>query len=144
MAKKKLQAKIVSYGIYTPWDRQSKRLPDILEYTTVVPNRLDIEFGYIINIKQGRGEKLTFCIEHPPFKNSAGDVAPAFTGEVYVRHSDFNFFLGDTIWAPVADKVGPWQLTTLWNDDIIAKKTINVVPEDQYESSSDNSLYTKL
>lgn len=127
MAKKKLQVKIKSYGIYTAFDRESKQLPQIQEFTTEIPAQIGIEFGYILNIKKARGEKLTFIIDHPPFADSQGQIAPPFTGEIYIRSNDFNFFLGDTIWQPADDKVGPWTLKTFWNGTLIADKTLQIV-----------------
>ena len=130
MAKKKLTAKIASYGIYDGFDSHSEALPLILHFTTKIPSRIGIEFGYILNITKGRGEKLSFCIDHPPFKNSSGDLAPSFTGEFYVKTADFNFFLGDTIWAPIEDKMGDWVLSVAWNGKTIAKKKFNIVQDD--------------
>ena len=106
--------------------KQTKELPKILEFTTEIPAKLDIEFGYILNIKKGRGEKITFQIEHPPFKDSDGNIEPPFVGDVFVRTSDYNFFLGDTIWAPVEDKKGIWTLSIFWQGKTIAAKKFNI------------------
>lgn len=128
MPKKKLEVKIKSYGIYSQFDRESKQLPQIQEFTTKIPAEIGIEFGYILNIKKARGEKLSFLIEHPPFLDSQGEITPPFTGEIYIRSNDFNFFLGDTVWEPAYDKVGPWTLKTFWNDTLIAEKTLQIAP----------------
>jgi len=130
MAKKKLVGKISSYGLYDGFDPESKSLPKILAFTTEIPAKLGIEFGYILNIKKGRGEKLSFCIAHPPFKNSAGEIEGDFKGEFYVKNSDFDFFLGDTIWAPIDDKLGDWILTIAWQDKVIATKKFKIVPDE--------------
>ena len=108
MPKPKFTWKIVSYGIYVNWDRDSKDLPDIVKFSETIPARIGVEFGYILNIKKAKGKKLYFCIEHPPFTDEKGDVMPSFSGELYVRTNDWHFFLGDTIWEPVHDKVGEW------------------------------------
>ena len=116
MAKKNIEARILTFGIHTAFDSESKELPKILEFTTKIPARLGIEFGYVLNVRKGRGEKLRFRIEHPPFRNSSGDIAPPFEGEVYVTAPDFKFFLGDTIWEPTADKLGRMD-----TDDVLGK-----------------------
>ncbi len=126
MARKKLQVRMVSYGIYSDFDRDSKQLPDIEDFTVDIPAIEGIEFGYILNIKGGRGQKLDFVIEHPPFRDKTGRIAPAFTGEIYIRNSDYKFFLGDSLWAPIEDKVGAWRMQTYARGSIIADKTFKV------------------
>jgi hypothetical protein len=111
MARSKIQCQRVSYGIYTPWDRDAKALPKLLEFTRLIPARIDIEFGCILNIKKARGKQISYCIGHPPFRDKHGKTARPFTGDEYVRSNDWHFFLGDTIWAPIHDKIGPWRLT---------------------------------
>ena len=128
MTRKKPEIKIKSYGIFTSFDSESKQLPHIQEFTTEIPAQIGIEFGYILNIKKARGQKLTFLIEHPPFPNQLGQITPPFTGEIYIRSNDFNFFLGDTVWEPAENKIGPWTLKTFWNDNLIAEKTFQIVP----------------
>lgn len=127
MAKKKFQVKMDSFGLYTPWDRASKQLPQIREFTTTVPACVDVEFGYILNIKSGKGKKLSFIIDHPPFPDESGKVSPPFKGELYVRSNDYNFFLGDTIWLPVEDKVGKWRIVCYCDGAIISDKTFDIV-----------------
>ncbi|NQV33668.1 MAG: DUF3859 domain-containing protein, partial [Phycisphaeraceae bacterium] len=127
MAKSKMQCRRVSYGIYTPWNRDAKTLPKILEFTRLIPARIDIEFGYILNIKKAKGKQLSFCIDHPPFRDKHGDIAPPFTGDEYVRSNDWHFFLGDAIWAPVHDKIGPWRLTVELDGQTIADETFTVI-----------------
>lgn len=131
MAKSRTQCQRVSYGIYTAWDRDSKALPKILEFTRLIPARIDIEFGYILNIKKARGKQLSFCIDHPPFLDKHGDTAPPFTGNEYVRSNDWHFFLGDTIWAPVHDKIGSWRLTVELDGQTIADESFTVIEDRQ-------------
>ena len=50
MARQKFSVKIVNYGLYDHWNRESKELPRFLKFTTEIPTRLDIEFGYILDI----------------------------------------------------------------------------------------------
>ncbi|MDB2356412.1 DUF3859 domain-containing protein, partial [Pseudoalteromonas sp.] len=47
MAKNKPLISMQSFGIYTHWDSSSKELPQIQTFTTKIPAKLDIEFGYI-------------------------------------------------------------------------------------------------
>lgn len=131
MARSKIDCQRVSYGIYTPWDRDSKTLPKVLEFTRRIPARIDIEFGCILNIRKARGKQLSFCIDHPPFQGKNGDIAPPFTGDEYVRTNDWHFFLGDTIWAPVQDKIGTWRLTVELEGRAIADESFTVVEDIQ-------------
>ena len=127
MAKKKPQIDMHSYGLYDGWDRESRNLPNLIKITDVVEAEIEVEFGYILRIRNARNSKITFRIEHPPFKDSSGADAPAFTGELYVKTNDFRFFLGDTVWAPVDDKRGPWRLITWLDGELVADKTIQLV-----------------
>ncbi len=116
-----------SYGLYEGWDRDSKELPELVKITHEVEAVLDVEFGYILRIRNARNSKIDFRIEHPPFKDSSGNLAPAFTGGLYVKTNDFRFFLGDTVWAPVEDKRGAWRLITWLDGKLVADKTIQLV-----------------
>ncbi len=57
MAKRSSIIEMTSYGIYSTWDSKSKQLPKIQEFTVRVPAEVDIEFGFIINIKKAKGQK---------------------------------------------------------------------------------------
>ncbi len=127
MAKKKIEVKIKNYGIYSQWDRESRDLPKIVEFTKKVPAQLNIEFGYTLNIKKAKGSKLSFKIEHPPFKDSSGSIAPAFVGEQYISSNNYNFFLGDALWEPIEDKIGPWRLQTFIDNAEVADITIDII-----------------
>ncbi|MGL5787379.1 MAG: DUF3859 domain-containing protein [Bacteroidales bacterium] len=123
MAKKKIDIKIKSYGIYSQWDRTSRELPKLRKVTTEIPAELDIEFGYILHIKGAKGTLIEFEIIHPPFIDvKTGEVAPAFVGEHYVNSNDWMFFLGDTIWEPVDDKKGIWDIRTFADGKEVAFK----------------------
>ncbi len=119
--------KLESFGRYTAWNRDAKALPDLLEITDTIVASEGVEFGYVLNIFKAKGKKLTFSIEHPPFLNEAGEVTPAFTGEVYVRSNNWEFFLGDTLWLPLEDKLGSWRLITTIDDQILADKQFEIV-----------------
>ncbi|VGO12695.1 hypothetical protein PDESU_01249 [Pontiella desulfatans] len=127
MAKKKPDVSMHSHGLYDGWDRESKDLPNLVKITTEIETALDVEFGYILRIRNARNSKITFRIEHPPFKGPGGGIAPPFVGELYVKTNDFRFFLGDTIWAPVEDKRGEWRLITWLDGEKVADKTLTMV-----------------
>lgn len=127
MPKKKPDVTMHSYGLYDGWDRESKDLPNLVKITMEIETALDIEFGYILRIRNARNAKITFLIDHPPFMDSAGNPAPPFEGELYVKTNDFRFFLGDTIWEPVADKRGAWRLVTWLDGQKVADKTLTMI-----------------
>ena len=115
-----------SFGEYSKWDRQSKSIPKILEFTTEIKAEIGTEFGYVLHIKQGKGETLTFKIEHPPFKDENGKIRPPFTGEQFIRTNDYEFYLGDCVWEPLEDKLGKWELTTYHKNKIVGHKVFNL------------------
>lgn len=127
MGKKKPEATMHSYGLYDGWDRGSKELPNLLEITTEIEAALDVEFGYILRIRNARNSRITFRIEHPPFKGDNRETAPPFVGELYVKNNDYRFFLGDTVWAPVEDKRGAWRLITWLDGEKVADEILNLV-----------------
>ena len=129
MAKAKPITSIESYGIYSHWDAKEQDLPQITEFTTDVPAQLDIEFGFIVNIKKAKGQKIKFCVYHPGIPDEDGEIMPPFEGEEYVKTNDWQFYLGDTIWAPVDNKVGIWRMTIELNGHIIADKSFNLLKE---------------
>lgn len=127
MVKKKPQVTVHSYGRYDGWDRESRALPKLLKMTSEIEAAPGVEFGYILRIQNARNARITFRIEHPPFKDSAGHVVPPFTGELYVKTNDYRFFLGDSVWLPVEDKRGPWRLITWLDDQPAADRTLQLV-----------------
>jgi len=133
MAKPKISYKIVSYGIYEGWDKNSKDLPKIKKFCETLPAKIGIEFGYVLNIKKAKGKKIYYRIEHPPFPDDNGNEAPPFTGELYVRTNDWFFFLGDTIWEPVENKIGVWRLITSLENENIADKSFSLVDETEID-----------
>ena len=126
MAKQKPMITIRSYGIYSLWQSKSKDLPKIQEFTLDIPAEIDIEFGLTINIKNARGAKIYYTINHPGILDESGQPRAAFTGEVHVTNNDWAFYLGDTIWAPIEDKCGDWEMSIKLKDKLIAHKTFTV------------------
>ena len=126
MAKRKPEVRMKSYGIYTKWDSDAKALPRIQEFTTKVEAVVDIEFGFIINIKGAKNSELDFCIDHPGILDANGDQRLPFDGTVFVRTNDWDFYLGDTIWVPIEDKLGTWRMTLELNGKIIAEKSFEL------------------
>lgn len=126
MAKKKTEVRLVSWGIYTQWDSKSRELPELIRMTRDIPCELDIEFGYLVNIKKAKNKKLHYCIYHPNIPDEDGKPMAPFAGEEYIKQNDWNFFIGDTIWAPVENKVGLWRITLTIDDELIADETFNL------------------
>jgi len=127
LGKHKFDITLYTYGEYSTWDRESKALPKILNITDKIESEIGTEFGYVLHIKKAKGSKITFRIIHPPFKDENGEPAEDFTGEVYVNSNDYEFFLGDCIWEPLEDKLGPWRLVTELDGKVIADKTLYLV-----------------
>ncbi len=126
MAKQKPEVTIRSFGIYTQWDPDSKELPKVQEFTTRVRAEIDVEFGFIASIKGAKNQLVNYCIYHPDIPDAEGNVRPPFVGEVYVRTNDWEFFLGDTIWEPVENKLGPWRMTLEMSGKLVAEKTFDL------------------
>ncbi|MCE4563720.1 DUF3859 domain-containing protein [Maribellus sp. CM-23] len=126
MAKRRPTFKIYSYGEYSKWDRESREIPKVLDFTTEIEASIGTEFGYVLHIKNGKGESVQFRIDHPPFLDEKEQVTPPFTGEQFVRTNDFEFYLGDCIWEPLEDKKGKWELTTWYQGKIVANKIFNL------------------
>lgn len=126
MAKKKAEVKLDSWGIYTQWDSDSKDLPKLIKMTRDIPCELDVEFGYIVNIKKAKNRKLQYCIYHPDIPDEDGVTMAPFSGEVYIKQNDWMFFIGDTIWKPIENKKGPWRITLAIDDTVYTDETFNV------------------
>lgn len=126
MAKQKPEISIRSFGVYTKWDAGSKQLPKILEFTTRVHAIVDVEFGFVAQIKGAKNQLVQYCIYHPDIPDDAGRIRPPFDGEVYVRTNDWDFFLGDTIWEPVENKLGLWKMTLEMSGKVVAEKTFEL------------------
>ena len=127
MAKKKPQFKIDSYGTYKEWDRNSGDIPKLVKIGNEVIFNPEVEFGLVLNIKAGKGIKLTFKVIHPNFKGSNGQPAADFLGEHYVNGNTWQFFLGDTVWEPYDDKCGIWRFIIYHEGKIIADKTLDII-----------------
>jgi hypothetical protein len=126
MAKRKLEVKISTYGIYHDWDADSKELPKIREFTTRVPAFVGIEFGFVARVKGGKNRRLDYCIEHPGILDAEGQPRAPFDGIVHVQTQDWEFYLGDTIWEPVKDKLGPWRMWLALDGKVVAEKTFDL------------------
>jgi len=120
------QVEIISYGKYTRWNARSKDLPELEELTYEIKAELDVEFGMLVEIRHGKGRYLEFIIHHPPFKDQSGNIAPSFVGEYQIRSNPFRFFLGDTVWEPVDDKRGNWELIIKIDGQVVAQKKLKL------------------
>lgn len=139
MAKQKPVFTMTTYGIYDKWDAKAKSLPKIIDFTTEVEAQEDVEFGFTLNVKKGKGLKLVFTIFHPDIPDDKGDVMPPFDGVVYVENNNWDFYLGDCIWLPLENKVGDWRMVITLDDNVVAEKTFNV----SLEPSSSEGLFWK-
>lgn len=126
MARKRPAVSEVSYGLYAPFDKRGKALPEHLTFTTSVPPQAGQEFGYIVKIKHGRGLKIDFEIDHPRIPGDDGQPMPPFRGEEFVRTNDFDFYLGDALWEPLGHMLGAWKLTTRLDGKVVAQRTFDV------------------
>ena len=126
MAKHKPTIRIDSYGIYRDWNSESKELPRVSEFTTDVPAIVGIEFGFVVHITKAKNQKLFYCIDHPGILDAEGKRRPPLDGTVYVKTNDWHFYLGDTIWEPIHDKVGPWHMWLKMGDKVVAEKTFDL------------------
>jgi hypothetical protein len=135
MAKPKPIIEIVTYGIHTKWDADAKALPKIKTFTNHIPLQLDIEFGFIVNIKRAKNQQVRYCIYHPDIPDEDGIAMPPFDGEEYIRSNDWDFYLGDTLWEPLHNKVGDWRMTLELNGSVIADKTFTVEDDLPYDGA---------
>ena len=126
MGSRKPEIKMQSFGIYKQWDANAKELPRIVEFTTNIPAEIDIEFGFIVNIKRAKNKELYYCIDHPGILDADGNRRDPFDGTVYVKTNDWQFYLGDTIWDPIADKLGEWKMWIEMDERVVAEKTFEV------------------
>lgn len=117
---------MLTYGIYTPWERGAKTLPKIIKHTKDIPAELDIEFGYTLLFRGAKGRTISFIIKHPPFCDEWGEVRPDFTGEEIINSNEWQFFLGDTVWLPIEDKCGEWELITMLDGKEVARMKFNL------------------
>lgn len=115
-----------SYGVYQQWDAESKELPRVVEFTTDIEAKIDVEFGFIVNIKGAKNKKLDYCIDHPGILDANGKPRPPFDGTVYVKSNDWQFYLGDTIWKPIEDKLGEWNMWLELDGKVVAEKTFHL------------------
>lgn len=130
MAKRKVEVRMRSYGIYQQWDAESKDLPRFIERSTEVRAAIDVEFGFVVNIRGAKNKQLFYCIHHPGVLDANRVTRPPFEGTVYVKKNDWNFYLGDTIWEPVSDKLGDWRMTLELDGKTIAEKTFELFLDD--------------
>ncbi|MCH1921351.1 DUF3859 domain-containing protein [Shewanella sp. A3A] len=133
MSKLKPDVTVLQSGIFSKWDEDSKELPKFLQATVHIPAELDIEFGFVARIRKAKNQLMRYCIYHPDITDDEGEVMAPFDGEVYVESNDWKFFLGDTIWAPLANKVGRWRMTLEIRGQVVAEQSFKVHYRDEEE-----------
>ncbi|EMI40567.1 DUF3859 domain-containing protein [Rhodopirellula sp. SWK7] len=129
MAKRKIEVRLRTHGIYSQWESGTKQLPRLYEVTTEVPAVVDVEFGFVVNIKNAKNQELYFCIDHPGIRDDRGKRRAPFDGTVYVKTNDWDFYLGDTVWEPIDDKLGEWHMWLELDGKVIAEKTFQLSAE---------------
>jgi hypothetical protein len=127
VSKKKPKIKLESFGRYSKWERGSKHLPKIIEFTQIIEATEGNEFGLVLSIEGGKGMKLEYIVKHPPFKNDTAMIEPDFTSDYYVNSNHNEFYIGDCIGLPVEDKVGIWNIIVYHKDQEIAAQTFEVI-----------------
>ncbi len=136
MTKRSAQVQMTSYGIYNTWDSRTKDLPKIQEFTTTIVAQEEVEFGFTVNIKKAKGERMKYCIYHPGIINKKGKVLAPFDGEEHVGNNDWTFYLGDTIQLlhptdGLESNLGEWRMVLEMQGSVIAEKTFKVVARDE-------------
>jgi len=126
MAKRKAEVTMRTFGIYSHWDAQSKELPAFRESTTRVEAIVGVEFGFVIHLEGAKNQLLEYCIDHPGILDTDGRRRPPFDGSVYVKQNVWDFYLGDTIWEPIEDKIGHWHLSASLDGKVVAEKTFEL------------------
>lgn len=126
-SKKHPVIKVESYGRYSKWERGSRELPKIKEFTTTIKSTEGNEFGMILHISGGKGAKINYCIKHPPFKDKNGNIEPDFIGQVIVPSNNYQFYIGDCIWLPVEDKAGTWEVIVESEGKLFASKKFDII-----------------
>lgn len=121
------KVEIISYGKYAGWNNSNKELPELVELTSRVKGEKDVEFGMIVELRQAKGRFIQYLIEHPPFPDVEGNPVPSFTGEYQIRTNPARFFLGDSVFPPVDNKKGIWELKIFWEDNLLASKRIEII-----------------
>lgn len=126
---KPIEIEIISYGEYASWDRESEALPKFKECKLAIEAKVGVEFGMIVEIRKAKGRYLDFEIDHPPFTDDQGNIVDPFRDTFRVKHNPFRFFLGDTVWEPVEDKLGDWKLSILFDEKVLVTKTIQLIQD---------------
>lgn len=116
-----------TYGIHTQWQSDSKELPRLVEATTEIPAIVDIEFGFVVKILGAKNRQIDFCIDHPGIRDADGRRRAPFDGSVFVKQNEWDFYLGDTIWEPIDDKLGDWRMWIEIDGKTLAEKTFRVI-----------------
>ncbi|MFA0439090.1 hypothetical protein BCU70_06990 [Vibrio sp. 10N.286.49.C2] len=136
MAKRSSTVEMTSYGIYSTWDSGSKELPKIQEFTTTVTADEHVEFGFTVNIKKAKGERIQFCIFHPGIVGKKGQILDPFDGEEHINSNDWDFYLGDTIQLlhptqGLESNLGEWRMEMTLQGKIVAQKKFKVIARDE-------------
>ena len=66
MGKRRPEFRMYSYGKYSKWDRESREIPKLLDFTTEIEAETGTEFGYVLHIKTAKAKpsNLRSIIRH--------------------------------------------------------------------------------
>ncbi len=127
MARKQLSVTTTSWGLYAKWSNRCRELPRFLKFTTIIPARIEAEFGYILKISGAKGKQVEYTVIHPPFLDEKGKTTPPFTGSIPIRSNPFEIYLGDTLWEPIGDKIGLWRFIAKIDGETVEDKSFTIV-----------------
>ena len=91
MAKRQVQVRELSYGVYDAFD--GKNVPRIQQFGDRIPAQVGVEFGMVLQVNGTRGDRLAYRIDHPRIRDDNGKDMPAFTGE-WILVGPQQIFLG--------------------------------------------------
>ena len=100
--------------------------PESLSSPRACLPKIDVEFGMVVNIKGAKNQELSYCIDHPGILDADGNRRAPFDGTVFVKTNDWDFYLGDTIWDPINDKLGSWRMALELKNQVIAEKVFEL------------------
>ena len=124
MAKRQVQVRELSYGIYEPFD--GRAVPKIRQFGDRIPAEVGVEFGMVLQVHGTRGDQLAYRIDHPRIRDEKGKDMPAFTGEWTLVGPQQEFFLGDCLWEPIIQMRGYWVLSVAFGRKTLHRRRLLV------------------
>ena len=131
MSKKnrRVNVELISYGLYAKWSNSCDELPRFLKYSDKIPARIEAEFGFTLLITNGKGKNVDYIVKHPKISDENGNIEPPFLGSVPIRKSPFTVYLGETLWEPLEEKIGTWEIIAKIDGQVMAKKKFLIIDD---------------